>query len=89
MIFTLIAFILSFFEIDYITVSALYVLAHFTAQNCQYIAKVDSGQNVQLTTLTSIAPNAFYAPFFISSVAFTMPSIITLFTSNGIGLLIK
>jgi len=39
---------------------ALGAVADFGAQNCQYTKKVDSRQNVQLTTSPAIEPNACY-----------------------------
>ena len=33
-------------------------VADFGAQNCQYTTKVDTGQNVQLTTTPAIEPKA-------------------------------
>jgi hypothetical protein len=40
---------------------ALGAVADFGAQNCQYTTKVDARQNVRLTTLPAIEPNACYA----------------------------
>jgi len=37
----------------------LAAVGEFGTQNCQYTTKVDARQNVQLTTLPAIDPNAY------------------------------
>jgi hypothetical protein len=44
---------------------ALGAVADFGAQNCQYTTNVDARQNVQLTTIPAIEPNACYGLGFL------------------------